>query len=129
MRSDGTWSPEEATRFLAAGSLSSGLFHGAVVFDVEVGLHIERRGDSEVVVEAVVARSGCEPLSVVGLFGTAQSKMPLANTGGVVAALAEHGGGGETGLVNQVRPKFPKHSPLPARTPAGTATGDGAGAG
>src|SRR5438132_1671162 len=80
--------PENAARRLSRplGSRRRQL-HGAIVFEIQVRIEVERARDAEIVIEAGIERPGTQRLVVIGPLAVAQAQVPLAYAGREVASL------------------------------------------
>ena len=86
VRSDPAASPEHSARRILAVGVRRRLLHRMIVLDVEIRIHVERGGNTEVVVETVIDGSGPQRLIVIGLLLASQAEVPLADPGRVIAA-------------------------------------------
>ena len=110
-----------------------GLLHHMVALQPGEWRHIQRGGDAVELIEAERRRPAAERLRVVdigrllalgaGLALPAEAEMPLAEAGGVVALLAQHGGDGQAAGRNERARAAVEHAVLQPRAP-GIAAGE-----
>ncbi|OPZ84984.1 MAG: hypothetical protein BWY76_01617 [bacterium ADurb.Bin429] len=95
----------------------------AVVFDVDIGRHVQRGADAEILVEATVAWAAGDGLRKIHILrrltGTRPlpPQVPLAKAAGGVALVAQEGGGRHAPLFNERRAVAPQHAPFQAGAP------------
>lgn len=107
--------------FAVVGDFVGRVSNGPLAIDVNVGWHVERGRDAEVLVEAMIERAEREVFGVVYGVSCTEAEVPFAEAAGAVAVLLEEVGDGGTAVFDQVGGVAVEYSALKAAAPGVTA--------
>src|SRR6185312_4564747 len=86
------------------------LLYDAIVLKVEIGRHIDRGRNPEVIIESMVEGAGMKRLGVIGSSAVSKAKMPFPYAGSVVAFRLEHGRNRHPSLFDEIGRLAPEHT-------------------